>query len=964
MKEGQTFDSQKRARTSFTSAVLFLSKQFYLSVLVDNPGTFGTVGEALRRSVPALDFVTNGDLASVRDLKAGELENRIAALPIAQIQSEQNALVDLLNISNAGITFRTAQRLRPYLPVTLPGTREGFRVLKEITQQVSKNTDSDSGKNGKKLTENLSSLEQALRVLEDDLISQIMLDSRLTSEIQEIAGSEARSQLFEANQWEDQRLISDLKREIAQRKIAQLRDTKVVEVVDGQEREFSQLDTELYRIIERDNLAERHPEARDQLIQRIEQAKREVVEIITKRRVVRKIAGLILSDGNLRLLAATVSNKTPAEISALTDERGMVIRSQIADQIISAPRKKLFRLGVTVFPDFNYLFAEERDRLTQAVESGDPFLFVAQLDPKEFELIGNRIPNIFRRKMSAVNKALFTLAKTEFQKQLVNGIGGDELIELLTEKIFRVLMRKFVQNMIDRAVQSLDIDFQKLIADPLMLFNLADEIISAALKDEGAKILLSLQASNLFLDENDDQAELTEPAKINPAYLQPRTTGELDLVLENLRIDPRQKTLGPTILRTDIHSSEGPFQYLPDYKTEYPQVVSEALAQLYAEYNLAFAPLVEANREWDTDYQFCLTGPGSSPVNYFVQIDMTGLPDDYLRTATNLEVSQVSEDLRGRIFEIENSLAMYQLLMRINSTDGNASNFELRFRNSLEALRQLHDRPIALLAVTEGKYQLMRKSEFGKRDGDSLTDEEVKQLSGFDKFFGPEEFTKYLSENRGNCGYLLYVRSSDPVSKLKDPGTAVLQPLLSEPDIRRIIKAHSITINIDNPDLPIGSPRRVNDTKAYLIPMGMAFPVKTYADLKSPGFVAYLKSRGVSSDLIESGKVEVRAKPKLNSYGCYGHLRGNFTDGKFVQKLKQGILKRGPYVLQPEMSNSEIINLTDGKSYLYIDRNFYSLIGGNPVFLGGERTLMPKNSSEAVRGRIHGNASSITAEVF
>ena len=298
------------------------------------------------------------------------------------------------------------------------------------------------------------------------------------------------------------------------------------------------------------------------------------------------------------------------------------------------------------------------------------------------------------------------------------------------------------------------------------------------------------------------------------------------------------------------------------------------------------------------------------------------------------------------------------------SRDGQPSNFDTRFREGLEDIRQLHKRPIALLAVTKEKYQLMRKSEFGRLDEDSLTDEEVRILSGFDKFFSPEEFEDYLKQNQGKCDYLLYVRSSEPVAKLRNPKMVVEQPLLTDSDSRRTIKANAITFNIDRPNLRLDSPKRINDTKAYLLPMGMAYPVNAYRDVNSPMFGEFLKSRGINKKLIDSRKAIVRAKPMQSSYGCYGHFRGNFTDSEFRRRLIQNLRKRGPYVIQPEMNNAIIINESDGKEYTYIDRNFFSFIGGVPRFLGGERTMMLINSDEAVKGRIHGNESSITAEVL
>lgn len=448
---------------------------------------------------------------------------------------------------------------------------------------------------------------------------------------------------------------------------------------------------------------------------------------------------------------------------------------------------------------------------------------------------------------------------------------------------------------------------------------------------------------------------------------------------------PGVASLGEAAIRTDIRSSIGPFLYFPERRVHYPEAVTRALGELYDEYNRAFTPLVEANREWETDYQFAFN-PDGTPVNGWVQIDMVGLPDQFLEAANYLNPRDVRDVLKGRIFEIENSLAMYQLLATIFSHNGHETFFKKGFRESLDEVRRKHGRPIALLAVTEQKYRAMRESEFGKMDGETLTDEEVKELSGFDKFFGPEEFVQYLAENGGESAYLLYARTSDPVAKLKKPNKVVENPLLENDEVRRLIKAHSITFNVDNPAWPSGDPRRINDTKEYLPTMGMAYPVlslhdilvrefmdylsngKPYAEYPdgnrlTPGFKHYLRSRGIDPVLVEKGEVALRAKPMKGTYGCYGHLTETLEDKKFRQELRQNIDKRGPYVIQPELETPIIINKANGQAYTYIDRNFFAFPNGNPRFLGGFRSFMPVDSTEAMKGRNHGNHATVWMEV-
>jgi hypothetical protein len=417
--------------------------------------------------------------------------------------------------------------------------------------------------------------------------------------------------------------------------------------------------------------------------------------------------------------------------------------------------------------------------------------------------------------------------------------------------------------------------------------------------------------------------------------------------------------LGPVVERTDIRSSLGPFRTLPDYITRYPEVVIQALGRLYAEYNAAFGPLVAQNREWETDYQPCFVE--DAPVNWFVQIDMVGLPQPFLEEVADLPEAVVRELLRRRIFEIENSLAVYQLLERFFSRSGEDSFYKVRFRAALDGLRRRFGRPIALLAVTDQKYAAMRASEFGMLDGELLPDAEVSQLSGFDTFFGPDEFRRDLAASGGRCEHLLYIRSSDPLDRLKRPDLVVDQPLLGDPEIRRVIKSRALTFNVDAPEM--GYERRINDTKGYMPHMGMAFPITSEDDLLSGAFEVYLWSQGINPEAVLSGKRAIRCKPAKGTYGCYGHLSGVLTDGRLRRELRRNLRLRGDYVVQPEMPASVITDGTDGTAYTYIDRNFFSMVDGRPMFLGGIRNLMPIDTSEVRKGRIHGNASAVYAEI-
>jgi len=290
-----------------------------------------------------------------------------------------------------------------------------------------------------------------------------------------------------------------------------------------------------------------------------------------------------------------------------------------------------------------------------------------------------------------------------------------------------------------------------------------------------------------------------------------------------------------------VESTKGPFLSMPEIETYYPPIILEALTQLYEEYNEAFISLVDANGEWDTDYQYVLD-ENRNPTNLMVQIDMSALPPSFLEEAQSLPIDDVREILRGLIYEFENSLAMYQLLGRLFPGENySPSLFDTQFRESLSDIRETTGKKVAVVAVTEGKYEAIKQEEFGKLPEEELPDSEVERLTGFDRVFSPQELQEYYNQclERGEDGeYLFVVRSSDPVSKLKDPGSVTPPSLLDDPNMRRFIKMYSLTLNIDGPDtLP---ENMINDTKGYMEVMGMGLEipdVRGFNRIYSKGFL-------------------------------------------------------------------------------------------------------------------------------
>jgi hypothetical protein len=405
-----------------------------------------------------------------------------------------------------------------------------------------------------------------------------------------------------------------------------------------------------------------------------------------------------------------------------------------------------------------------------------------------------------------------------------------------------------------------------------------------------------------------------------------------------------------------VTSSVGSVQVLPNAAVRYPTTVIEALKDIYAEYNRSFEAIVQANREHESDYSF-LRGPDNKPYNIGVQIDMRGLPVDFLAAAEYAPVAEVRGVLKQAIFEIENSLAAYALLAAVSTSEHNESALLLNLKQHINALRRFHDKPVALLACTDEKYEGMLAFEFGRTKADGITDEDVRSISGFDRLFSPQQFRDYLTGNIGCCEYLLFARTSEPLTRLRNPKVAAPETILSDSDIRRVVRQHALTINIDNPAMPLNSLARVNDTKAYLPAMGMGFLVQSVTDLASESLKQFLSDQGADT------QSTLRGKPLQASYGCYGHLRGTLDDKKFQDGIKKNLELRGPYVVQTEKPPATLVDTSTDETFHYIDRVFLGMLDGEANFLGGVRTITPAEGKEAREGRIHGSATSLYAPI-
>ncbi len=905
--------------------------------------------EVIIANAPTLGLIIDGSLKAAKGRRINGnlgLESRVALLSPPQVDQAQEQIDVLLNTASAIGSLASARRLEPYLPVVLPRTQAGFKTLRLIAEQYAKAipipTESGLG--------DIPAALKALSHLDEQLRVAGLKDPTLVDALSESARQQAQVRL-EKSKIDSSEQISSIRAEIAQQRIYALKREPVeVPGTHG----FSKYEVLANQIIERDGLFINVDSARAESEARLEREQERVLNVIAKKRAIGTVMTLIDQDPLLCQVLAQRSRLNPEDLQMADPGR----KKLVANNALNAKKKIILSVEDRRVFDGQTVVAEERARLIQALL--DPLSFISRLTDDELSVIRQGIPKI------SDERSVYELAGDKLRKKLEDEVTDNEIVGALTKILLNEMLSARTQNAVDAAITELGIDRDSVLKDPSRLDQLKDEIIARGLELLIAASLEEVNSERALTITDSERRRQREAfqAIFRAQELNRRTLAlEARFLLDQNIETPDTASLGAVILREDIKSTLGPFQIYPEYKTTYPQVVTQALENLYAEYNQAFRRLIAANREWDTDYQYCL-GPDGTPINSFVQIDMVGLPAGFLAEAQNMREEDVREALRGRIFEIENSIAMYSLLENFFSDGTGDTLFKRQFFAGLDSIRQRYGRSIALLAVTDQKYQAMRETEFGKMDGEPLTDEEVKEFSGFDRFFSPEEFKRHIAENGGQSDYLLYVRSSDPVAKMKRPELVVDEQLLADESLRRIIKANALTFNIDNPNWAIGDSRRINDTKEYLGEMGMAFTVFYGEDLTSPEFNSYLRSQGVDPMQVESGERILRAKPMKGTYGGYGHFRGTLGNARFRRELRDALLKRGSYVVQPELQNPTITNQDDGRSYMYIDRVFFSSDGQNYRFMGGERTLMPIDSIEAQNNRVHGNSSSVYAEII
>jgi len=402
-------------------------------------------------------------------------------------------------------------------------------------------------------------------------------------------------------------------------------------------------------------------------------------------------------------------------------------------------------------------------------------------------------------------------------------------------------------------------------------------------------------------------------------------------------------------------------------RKEYPGNVKLALADIYSDYVKEYQRLVELS--WNT-YPMSLNKEGIFYIP-FIQIDMVYLPENFLQAAKNSTPQALKAVLKPFIFEIESSIAYYELLSSIGSNNTSERNwFANWLQKQLDQVRQDTGKKVSLLVTSQSKYQSVKELEFGVAALAPLVDQRVREKSWFDSLIWPDEFIDYFRMKLSDT--LFYVRASSDANELKSPNNEATKNILEDEEYRNFIRQNSITTNIDNPNTPFP----INDTKKYMKNMGLWFffnsvdsiiseealdYIQRWKDfskftgkLYTQELEQYLLAIWVDVDTIKKGELTFRCKPVEWSYGAYGHVRLRIQDAKSRKKLREAMLSRWQYILQVEHQAPLILNTSNRKLYKWIDRIFMSMDREwNIKFMQWFINIIPADNDEAKKNNIH-----------
>lgn len=467
---------------------------------------------------------------------------------------------------------------------------------------------------------------------------------------------------------------------------------------------------------------------------------------------------------------------------------------------------------------------------------------------------------------------------------------------------------------------------------------------------------------------------------------------------------PQVVDIGSATQVAPMYHGEAPPLALRGYQICYTKSLVEAYKIACEVYDQQFMQLVERHKTWKTDYQY-------APSTLAFQVDGPAYTADFLESAKLIDPLLLAGFILKRVFEFEPNIAAYGLNNRL-WPDGTTNK---TWHTTLEIVRQRTEKKIAVLAGSEQKLEEMVLYEMGIKRGQPIIEDEVRAMTGFDAFLGPNDVQSLYEQYQGNdCPYLFFGRTSMPKSWLVNPASHIDVGPLAQPEILRYVRAYALTHNFDDLTLSLEDPKVITDTKEAMGMTGSAYSVTNPRDIYSEKFLHFLAEKGISMDLvvfpdeltpkkreklgsnlgkylfdfpvtdvlakrfvahlysrginpvtIANGSRKLRAKPSKLHYGIYGHLTGGVNRSSFLRELMEQIKSRGTYVIQPEFENLHIVDRANpGESYVAIDRVFF-VRGADGTLQPMEscRSLMPAHSAEGKRNNVHEGSSTRCARI-
>ncbi len=493
--------------------------------------------------------------------------------------------------------------------------------------------------------------------------------------------------------------------------------------------------------------------------------------------------------------------------------------------------------------------------------------------------------------------------------------------------------------------------------------------------------------------------EIVAKTNQKPEALSLSTKNVLQFYEETIKT-PQTSHLGQISKLTPMYEGETPPLALRNYRVKYPLSLIQAYQIACSDYDMEFMKLVEKSKLWPTDYQY-------ANYTFAFQVDGPAYPDDFLKTAAEVNPKDLVGLIKTRAFEFESNIAMYDLNHRL-WPDGTTNQ---TWHWALDNIRKKTGKKVAVLAGTEQKLNEMLMYELGIDRNHLLSEEEIKAKTGFDNFLGPNDLVDQFNKYGGNdSDYIYFGRTSRPKTWLKDPTTHIDEGIFADPNILRFVRAYAITHNFDDPNLPLNDPSIMMDTKEALLGIGSAYLVTHPKDVYSNQFIQHLTQNGIDMEDVHSGKLtpnqkkklgeiflkfpseellseslithliyrgsdpleianghkKVRGKPLKLHYGCYAHITGQINRATFLNELVRQINIRGYYIIQPEFNNLIIVDdQNDNESHIAIDRVFFVRDEyGNLIPMESCRSLMPKSSPDGQKNNVHEGAHTKCAPII